>query len=147
MAELENVSNVTTEEIYDAMGDSSGKEWADRKSAFLINRLKKSYGIRLFVILSVSFVIYIKPDVDDWANWFARSGSLLIVLAALTENYVNQIQKEVFRENSHGVYCQIYIEKRFAPHAKLSKWLDWSIGILGTIIWGYGDLIWKYVIS
>lgn len=147
MTELESVSNATAEEVYDAMGDSSGKEWADKKSAFLLNRLKKSYVVRLFVILLISFVIYIKPDSEDWATWFARSGSLLVALAAFTEIFVNQIQKEVFRENSHGVYCQIYIEKRFAPHAKLSKWFDWSIGIFGTIIWGYGDLIWKYVIS
>jgi hypothetical protein len=147
LAKLDNLRQASAEDIFNAMGESSGKDWAIEKTAELNQLLWKTYLIRSFVICFIGLVIWLKPDSQDMATWFARSGSLLVVLAVASEIWLSRIQREVFQENSHGLYCQIYVEKRFAAKARFSYWLDWSIGIIGTIIWGYGDLIWQMLFN
>lgn len=147
MAELDNPSRATAEQVFKAMGESSGKDWAIEKTAELNKLLWKTYLIRLLLICAIGLVIWLKPDNQDSATWFARAGSLLVVLAVASEIWLSRIQREVFQENPNGLYCQIYIEKRFTAQAKVPQWFDWSIGVIGTIIWGYGDLIWNTFVS
>jgi hypothetical protein len=147
LAELDNSSKATAEQVFKAMGEESGKGWAIEKTAELNKKLWKTYLIRLLLIGAIGLVIWLKPDNQDSATWFARSGSLLVVLAVASEILLGRIQREVFQENSNGLYCQIYIEKRFTVQARVSQWFDWTIGVIGTIIWGYGDLIWNAFVS
>lgn len=144
MIKLDDPRKATHTEIYDAMGDSPAKEWADKKSAELSWFFFKTYLVRLAVISFMVLVIFLKPDDQDIATWFARSGSILVVLAVISEIWLSRTQNEVFKENSFGLYCQLYVEKRFKTQAKWSQLFDLSVGVIGTVIWGYGDLIWVY---
>lgn len=147
MAKLDNPRQACAEDVFKAMGESSGKDWAIEKTTGLNQLLWKTYLVRLAVICFIGLVIWLKPDEQEYATWFARSGSLLVVMAVASEIWLSRIQREVFKENPHGLYCQIYIEKRFAAKAKFSQRFDWSVGIIGTVIWGYGDLIWQILFN
>lgn len=111
-----------------------------RKHSFAIGLVLLALGL---VAVATSFVVsYLTGD----GGWFQRSGSVIVLLSVFLE-ICYSILKEPIPSNT------VFIEKKPAvTHPKLKSvdsifhGLAW-LGILGgTLIWGYGDLLFSSLI-
>jgi hypothetical protein len=79
------------------------------------------------------------------ADWFARSGSVMaLVGAAVTFRLANFYQRALARALKEGlVSVPREIELRLQPPKSYMalSYLGYLTGIVGTGIWGYGDLL------
>lgn len=97
------------------------------------------------VLLSVSFVWVLFscffPLTDDEAMWFARSGAIMVLFSVAVEF-------KLTRKHKKKINTSMYLAGRGQPvtaRATKEQTLVGNIAhlfiIIGTIIWGYGDLI------
>ena len=104
--------------------------------------LNPSLGIVLFLVglstLAGSF--YLSLASGD-GEWFQRSGSLFVLFSALVE-----IQQSSIKQPTEGGEVTIndtpVMIRKLIP--SMSKWLHriaWGGIVIGTLIWGYGDLV------
>ena len=99
----------------------------ERSSA--INSVKLSIRIAMAFVMSIIILIVfylLSSFLNDW-TWFARSGSLLVCIGVITASYDI---KGRMKESK-------------APDAFISQAiiLESSIVVVGTFIWGFGDLL------
>lgn len=95
----------------------------------VIEFIKLSHRIAWAFVVSVAVLIafyLISKFVNDW-TWFARSGSILVCIGVFTASY--DIKGKM--------------EKSNAPDSYLSQTiiLEAAIVIVGTLVWGFGDLV------
>ena len=87
----------------------------------------------LFAALTLAFASYLgimKPDSEAAGTWFARSGALITVLSIFSEHVLS------------GVIPRL--NKSIQIHVRKLVWcrrVAFFAIIIGTIIWGYGDLL------
>src|SRR4029078_12057005 len=78
-------------------------------------------------------------------DWFTRSGSMMSMIgAAITFRQVNFYQSGLARALNEGlVFIPREIELRLKPPPsyRVLSYLGYLTGIIGTGIWGYGDLL------
>lgn len=74
------------------------------------------------------------------ASWFARSGSLMVVIGAFLE-YRNFNNQQYLREGRDATWKP---REEYVGALKIRKVFDICLLVslaLGTVIWGYGDLV------
>jgi hypothetical protein len=89
----------------------------------------------------------------DW-SWFARSGSLVVIIGIfLTSTQVIENSRRLRSRRTHHVknFDRDYAEESRKETLSRSRILDenlWENGlrgfyllVIGTLIWGYGDLV------
>jgi len=74
-----------------------------------------------WLLISLSALDVLKPNFEAQEIWFQRSGSLLVVLSIFIEVYGGRL-------TAHTV--------KYSTRISL---------VLGTLVWGYGDLIYLYL--
>jgi len=86
---------------------------------------------------------------ENIGTWFSRSGSLMVLFALLAEVKLFKIDglTKPVSENGLtyadlGVRDQLYL--RYSKPISRWKFITMGLAVCGTIIWGYGDLIWKF---
>ena len=92
----------------------------------------------LVPILSVLCKWY--PEGESVGSWFQRSGSLVVMLTIWAEYKLFSINSEI---NPTGIVISKHTEiknKYKKPHI-ITSYCALTLAILGTIIWGYGDLL------
>jgi hypothetical protein len=135
-----------------------------RYESLLRSTRKKSHGLRRHALLStrkaialsvlataVSFVVSLQTG--DW-NWFARSGSLVVVIGIfLTSSQIIENSRNLRARRARRArnFDHDYAEELKQQSLSRSRSLDedlWENGlrglyllVIGTLIWGYGDLI------
>jgi hypothetical protein len=92
----------------------------------------------------------------DTPNWFSRSGSLVAITAALSEWWLlNRIEmhhkwvhqcsiipkQSPYRLEAEQIGTETYIE----PVEKIANVSNVILIVLGTIVWGYGDILYKHI--
>ena len=92
----------------------------------------------------------------ETSNWFSRAGSLVAITAALSEWWLlNRIKKHhkwihqcsmvhkqsPYRLESEQIGTETYIE----PVEKIANISNVILIVLGTIVWGYGDILYKII--
>jgi len=96
----------------------------------------------LIAVYAIPICFYFYSDTTKEGHWFSRSGSLMVILGAFLE-YRNFGIQQYLREER---------DETWKPKPKIvaklkSRWLfDILILaslVLGTAIWGYGDLLFK----
>lgn len=103
---------------------------------------KPSLGIALLLagLAAVAGSLYLSLASGDGA-WFQRSGSLFLLFSALVEIQQSSIKQP---KESGGVTINDTSVMIRNPIPNVSKWLHrfaWSGIVIGTCIWGYGDLL------
>ena len=74
--------------------------------------------------------------------WFQRSGSIIVVIAALSEYYLFDI-KSAFPKEAYAVpYALKEWEKDRLRYIEYSGFI---LMAAGTLVWGYGDLLYCWV--
>jgi hypothetical protein len=110
------------------------------------------YCLTATIILASSYISYISLD---W-EWFSRSGSLIVILGIyLTSSQIIENSRRLNRryrriQNDGNFYRDWANNKQekishYERHYQEETWVMGKCGfnllILGTFIWGFGDLI------
>ena len=78
-------------------------------------------------------------------EWFARSGSVMALIgAAATFRLTAGFQKQLatgLKEGLASVRQEIEVVLNPPPLYRLTSYFGYVTGIVGTAIWGYGDLL------
>lgn len=119
-----------------------------RRHVLLSTRL----AVILSLIATVSSAIF-SIRTGDW-NWFSRSGSLVVVIGIfLTSTQVIENSRRLRSRRTNRIknFDRDYAEESRKQTLSRSRILDedlWANGlrgfyllVIGTLIWGYGDLI------
>ena len=105
----------------------------------------KTEAILLFIAYVIMLVSAIASVKTGNALWFSRSGSLVVLISAFIQfrNYSTQQKlNEIAQEST--AYYGAEPEKWKIP--KIRKTFDKVVLftiVLGTVVWGYGDLLFK----
>jgi hypothetical protein len=82
-------------------------------------------------------------------DWFARSGSVMCLVGALsTFRLSGFLQRKLAVALQHGLTSvQREIELSLAPPRfyRYISYFGYATGIVGTAIWGYGDMLPRYL--
>ena len=87
-----------------------------------------------------------KPESESISTWFQRSGSIMVILAIWVELKMLSINKYM---NLHEAvvatsdFPELKVQ-RCKPYYKAMMFFAFVIAIIGTAIWGYGDLFLPY---
>jgi hypothetical protein len=82
----------------------------------------------------------IMPESETSSTWFQRSGSIMVLLALTSEYMLFSIHKLVYMTGIWDEHLWPMRIKYGKPHTVLSL-VSFMAAAVGTIIWGYGDLI------
>jgi len=103
--------------------------------------------LALAVVAEVIGVVgWFKPDNEAPEIWFQRSGAVMTVFSLLAGPGVGSILNSIIPRGMHGLRLRGPLwpfNRRFVMYERAAMLM--TIG--GTIIWGYGDLIARWVNS
>ncbi|PKG37052.1 hypothetical protein [Psychromonas sp. Urea-02u-13] len=130
-------------ELYEMLTGDSKK--------LLDNDVKKVWGyfakwlfVILFSLISIGYLIFLNPYNENFGTWFQRSGSLISVVSILVEVFfIIKLNKLVSVTHPAHLINEIYLFRRFKFILNLSVIVTVLLLVLGTIIWGYGDLFFE----
>lgn len=110
----------------------------------LFGKLKRSDVTEILILaLAVLWVVgsLVASLVNPQGNWFCRSGAIMVLLSLFVEFRIGKAQQSKTSSASVAAGLGIpmgsdlpIIKQRIA---KVSLWF----AVLGTLIWGYGDLL------
>ncbi len=115
----------------------------------LISRLKKETLLFwIFSLLAIAAPIgalfpMLTPTGEAPAIWFQRSGAMTVTFALLAEIFAIRFQKALFPKSAFG---NTEAEKARPIYRKRPAIMNSSAFLLiasGTLIWGYGDLMYN----
>jgi FtsH-binding integral membrane protein len=94
-----------------------------------------------WIFTAVSFLFSRQGAVD----WFSRSGAVLCLMAAVANFVLVKVHQrdlaQIFKDQEHSRREKAEeIVKPPATYTALAR-LSYVTGIVGTAIWGYGDLL------
>jgi len=82
------------------------------------------------------------PFTKNEEVWFARSGAVMVLLAVIVEYRLNnEVVKKISNTIQTAILTKLPITVSIQKERKLIAKITHSFVILGTLIWGYGDLI------
>ena len=109
--------------------------------------------IKLLSIADVTVGVWLSMSVGDW-QWFARSGAMLVVLGILltSSQIIENSRRLKTRHTLHPSHFKHdyaeELKQRKLAHASILEEDIWHDGlrglyllIIGTLIWGFGDLV------
>lgn len=119
-----------------------------------ITGLKMNYYTRkiiigqgfIFLLLVSSFASMLMgysgcfmPDMEMSSIWFQRSGSIAVILSIFAELF--------FIKESSGLLnnSEIEAKNKFKTLIIITNILSFVLIVLGTFVWGYGDLIYIHL--
>lgn len=105
------------------------------------------YLIPVFLLAAISFPIFAWFGIlsldDNNGDWFQRSGSLVVLCAAIIEYILFRIN--ISATPASGDKTASGSDRKtsamYLRYILALKYITAVVAIVGTIIWGYGDLI------
>lgn len=94
--------------------------------------------IAAVLILWAGYSGFLMPEIDKSAAWFQRSGSIVILIAVFAELFVIKRLKSISDDQ------EIVSRKKFKNYISITNISVIAISLIGTVVWGYGDLIYKW---
>lgn len=105
----------------------------------------KKYNIELLLTVALGFSIYSLYTTGNDGAWFSRSGSIMVLLSVIAEFQVN-VARESSVETSSTVKIGgsgVMVKRELSPRYKVLAIIAHLEIVLGTIVWGYGDCLFK----
>ena len=116
-----------------------------------IRKISRDFGVKaigsaaliLFavIVLAATYNGILLPEIDDPDVWFQRSGSVAVFIAVYLE-YIAQFQLKNLAEFEIE---RITFDRPFSSYFELISQFCVGLAIIGTIVWGYGDLLYEYM--
>jgi hypothetical protein len=112
-----------------------------KQEIIMINKTLIQVSIVIFMGLSfslLSFFLPWRPEGETMGTWFQRSGSILVALSVLAEYKLIGINSSVNpgENTTYGNSTTVLQVKLY----KVISSIVFISAIIGTIIWGYGDI-------
>ncbi len=106
-----------------------------------IKRLVFGCAIAIIGILIPVFAYHgmLKPVNELLGIWFQRSGSIVVIFAVWLEYSLLKLQSNVVLTDMVETTKRYPIEK-YTPLYKGLQVIAAALAVVGTVIWGYGDL-------
>lgn len=84
----------------------------------------------------------LRPNCESTASWFQRSGAITSIFSVFAQyrigNFLESIRGGTFAESWSLYYL-------FKTHHYVMSWVIAAIAIWGAFVWGYGDLLVKFI--
>ena len=126
------------------MGQSKADVELEKAERRIRRALKTSVPILIVasVVPVASFYGIGAPTHEAVAQWFQRSGSLVVMLTVFIELYLFTVTGDVFPS---GIISEQEgrLAERYSTPVQLVKVASVAGAVSGTVIWGYGDIIWR----
>ena len=87
----------------------------------------------------------LKPEIDPAYLWFQRSGSIVVFLSLYLDFNISKEKTRMNNQfpNSHeGDFVENF--EKHLPVFIILHIACLTTAVIGTVIWGYGDLLFKY---
>lgn len=105
----------------------------------------REYTIEWILIVVAIFVAVISVIADYYSanyDWFARSGAIAVLLAAIVEYRISShIYDDIYRAIAQQKHSGFATKAKKSKNRSILSFITHTVLILGTIIWGYGDLL------
>jgi hypothetical protein len=106
---------------------------------------QKSSNLIDYLLLGIAFLWavcgYILACKLDNGLWFSRSGSIVVLFCAIVEYRLWSLQ-QLGHTNAQKAFSQGIVSSGMIPsHKKRIGWITHVQIVIGTLIWGYGDLL------
>ncbi len=107
---------------------------------------KKKYRLPI-ILLSFGILFCIASaieNIDSTENWFSRSGSILTFVSVVVQFLLSNLRKEEIENlfnSGKGIKEKFTKIKHKNPLHEVVFIISGMTGLLGTLIWGYGDLL------
>lgn len=96
-----------------------------------------------FILPILSFNGFMVPAGESNALWFQRSGSLMVICAVWVEFKLFRISGDIFLSGLWTSHEEVIAERYKTPFQAV-KYIALAGAVLGTVIWGYGDILWNF---
>jgi hypothetical protein len=83
---------------------------------------------------------FIKPEAETINIWFQRSGSITVLLSLVAEYVISRLHG-IIRPAGFTSKETENIRKKLENPLMVLRYIGGGAAVLGTIIWGYGDLL------
>ena len=95
-------------------------------------------ALSLLVPLTRLTISALRPVSQPFPTWFGRSGSIMCVFALIAQYKIG-----LFEQGIRGTaFAESWaIHRRYAKRIALVNRASLALAILGTLVWGYGDLL------
>jgi hypothetical protein len=107
---------------------------------------KRNYKIEWFILFISAMSVFISGVLDIYIenhSLFARSGAIAVLLAAIVEYRIaSHIYDDIYRASAKQKFTGFATKPKQAKNRGPLSLVTHSILITGTLIWGYGDLLW-----
>lgn len=90
----------------------------------------------------LSLYSVLRPNSELIASWFQRSGAITSIFAVFAQYRISGFLESI-RGGTFAESWSIY--DLFITHHHVLSWVIAVITIWGALVWGYGDLLLKYV--
>ncbi|CAA6812401.1 MAG: Unknown protein [uncultured Campylobacterales bacterium] len=100
-----------------------------------------------YLIMILCYLVLIISLLYGNEDLFQRSGSLVIIFVVFTQNKQTILQQKIIQyyNDKIGYHQDCPIEYKKSYQRKIFDSLILFTIVLGTVIWGYGDLIYKCI--
>ena len=88
----------------------------------------------------VAYFSCLRPEGEAADVWFQRSGSISVLFGVWAEYNLSKVNEHI---NLSGIVVsdQTELSERYKLRYRIAQYLGVVLAIVGTIIWGYGDLL------
>lgn len=111
--------------------------------------MNKKTGIRvvqtfLYLLVAVIFFgsLYYSIKTGEF-SWFGRFGSIITIMPIIISLFELSIDRRslFFSKNNYCKLAPDNVEELSAKYWPIVIWVNSMISIIGTVIWGFGDLL------
>jgi hypothetical protein len=83
---------------------------------------------------------FLKPEAEELAIWVQRSGAVVVFLCVVSEYYISKLLGILNPPGFTSVGTQSIQKKLYNP-LRIMQLIGLVLGAIGTLLWGYGDLL------
>lgn len=106
--------------------------------------MKYRAPILLLIVGTVFCIASAYASIDSVENWFSRSGAILTFVSVVVQFLLSNLRKKEIEDlfkSSIGIDEKFKSIKNKNPLHEILVVISGITGLAGTLIWGYGDLL------
>lgn len=108
-------------------------------------KYRKNSVILILIAMCIPVIAYtgiLKPNIDSIQIWFQRSGALIVFVSSVAEYHAFKM-RNIFSPVKMAIEPKATIKIKYSEQAEKIIYFAAILIGCGTIIWGYGDLLYK----
>lgn len=90
----------------------------------------------------LAFCTSLRPNSESLASWFQRSGAITSIFSAFAQYRIGNFGESI----RGGTFAESWwLYRLFKTNHYVMSWVIAAITVWGAFVWGYGDLLVKFV--